>query len=267
MNEGLTFHSIYNPHYILTNGPWDYFSIAPYFNNPPFTPQKVRRVCIIGLGAGTVARELTAAYGPIPIDGVEIDQAIVDLGRKYFAMNEPNLNVTVQDGRYYMDTTSHRYDVIGLDAYQQPYIPFQLTTVEFFRTLRAHLTPTGVVMMNVGRSTSFRLVDALAQNLHSVFPNVYIISPQRISNSLLVATVAPTKLANFRINTQRLRNPFLRIVARNVRAAGNVREEKRAKVVFTDDRAPVEQLIDSIIFNIVQRCTQKRCMIVRPSTG
>ena len=254
LNEGLALHSIYNPYRILTNGPWDYFSIAPYFNNPPFMQQKVRRVCIVGLGAGTIPRELTAAYGPIPIDGVEIDKAIVDLGREYFAMNEPNLNVIIQDGRYYMDATNHRYDIIGLDAYQQPYIPFQLTTVEFFRTLQAHLTPTGVVMMNVGRvGTDFRLVAAMAQNLHSVFPNVYIISPRGSSYSLLVATVAPTKLANFWINTQRLTNPLLRIVAGEVRTAGNVREEKAAKVLFTDDRAPVEQLIDSIIFSVVQQ--------------
>jgi len=169
-------------------------------------------------------------------------------------MNEPNLNVIIQDGRYYMDATNHRYDIIGLDAYQQPYIPFQLTTVEFFRTLQAHLTPTGVVMMNVGRvGTDFRLVAAMAQNLHSVFPNVYIISPRGSSYSLLVATVAPTKLANFWINTQRLTNPLLRIVAGKVRTAGNVREEKAAKVLFTDDRAPVEQLIDSIIFSVVQQ--------------
>jgi predicted membrane-bound spermidine synthase len=261
LNEGLAIHSIYNPHSILTDGPWDYFSIAPYFNNPPFTPKLVRRVCIIGLGAGTIPRELTAAYGPIPIDGVEIDPAIVDLGRAYFAMNEPNLHVIIQDGRYYMDTTSQRYDMIGLDAYQQPYVPFQLTTVEFFRTLQAHLAPTGVVMMNVGQvGTDTRLVTAMAQNLRSVFPSVYIISSPRSSYSLVVATAAPTKLANFWINTRRLGNPVLRTVAWEVRTAGNVHAEKTAKVVFTDDRAPVEQLIDSIIFNVVQQIEAPRAL-------
>src|SRR5436305_14381148 len=84
LNEGLGIHSIYNPQQILTQGPWDYFLIAPYFNKPPFTPQQVHKVCIIGLGAGTAVREFTAAYGPVPIDGVEIDGTIVDLGRQYF---------------------------------------------------------------------------------------------------------------------------------------------------------------------------------------
>src|SRR5947208_13556753 len=69
LNEGVGIHSIYNPNSILTGGPWDYFMIAPYFNNPPFTPSQVRKVAIIGLGGGTAVREFTTADGPIPIYG------------------------------------------------------------------------------------------------------------------------------------------------------------------------------------------------------
>ncbi len=254
LNEGLGIHSIYNPTQILTQGPWDYFMVAPYFNNPPFTQGQVRKVCIIGLGAGTTSREFTAAYGPIPIDGVEIDGDIVNLGRKYFHMNEPNLHVIVQDGRYYLQSTSQKYDVIGLDAYQQPYIPFQLTTTEFFHEVRSHLTPTGVAVFNIGRTShDFRLVEAMARTMHTVFPNVYIIDTQRFSNSLVIATNAPTSLDNFRTNTDQLNNPLLRSIASTTFASGNLREEHAASVYFTDDRAPVEQLIDLIIFSEVER--------------
>src|SRR5256884_4364827 len=152
LNEGVGIHSIYNPNSILTQGPWDYFMIAPYFNNPPFTQNQVRKVAIIGLGGGTAVREFSAAYGPIPIDGVEIDSAIVNMGRQYFHMNEPNLHVVLQDGRYFLQTNSQKYDVVAIDAYQQPYIPFQLTTQEFFQEVRNHLTPTGVTVINAGRT-------------------------------------------------------------------------------------------------------------------
>ncbi|HCP75073.1 MAG TPA: spermine synthase, partial [Ktedonobacter sp.] len=129
LNEGQAIHSIYypNPNTTLTGWYWDYFLAAPYFN-PGFTPQNLHRVGIIGLAAGTIAHQFTQVYGPVPIDGVEIDPAIVDVGRKYFAMNEPNLHVHVQDGRTYLETTQAQYDVIAIDAFQQPYIPFQLTT-------------------------------------------------------------------------------------------------------------------------------------------
>jgi spermidine synthase len=253
LNEGVGIHSVYNPHSVLTQGPWDYFMIAPYFNNPPFTQNQVRRVAIIGLGAGTAVRQFTAAYGPIPIDGVEIDGTIVQMGQQYFRMNEPNLHVIVQDGRYFLQTTSQKYDVIGIDAYQQPYVPFQLTTQEFFQQVREHLTPTGVTVINAGRTShDFRLVEALAQTMHSVFPNVYILDTERFTNSLVIGTNAPTSLANFMTNTAHLNNPLLQSVAQASIAYGNLREEHSRTVYFTDDRAPVEQLIDQIILNAVE---------------
>ena len=253
LNEGLGIHSIYNPQQILTDGPWDYFMIAPYFNNPPFTPDQVKRVAVIGLGAGTAVREFNAAYGPIPIDGVELDGTIVNLARQYFHMNEPNLHVIVQDGRYFLDTTPQKYDVVAIDAYQQPYVPFQLTTQEFFQTVRAHLTPTGVAVINAGRTGSdFRLVEALAQTMRSVFPNVYIIDTARFTNSMVIGTNAPTSFANFGINTGRLTNPLLEQVAANSIAFGHMREEHNNIPAFTDDRAPVEQLIDSIILSAAE---------------
>ena len=253
LNEGVGIHSVYDPHSILTGGPWDYFLVAPLFNSFPYTPQQVKRVCIIGLGAGTIAREMTAAYGPIPIDGVEIDGAIVDLGRQYFAMNEPNLHVIVQDGRYFLRTTTQHYDEIGIDAYQQPYVPFQLATVEFFREVRAHLTPNGVAVINAGRTdTDFRLVDELAQTMRAAFPNVYIIDSPNYTNSLVIGTNAQTSLIDFWANARQLSNPLLRSVARTSIAYGNIREVQNAYIYFTDDRAPVEQLIDEIIFDAVR---------------
>lgn len=258
LNEGVGIHSIYNPNQVLTEGPWDYFMMAPFFNNPPYTWQQVQRVGIIGLGAGTAVREFTAAYGPIPIDGVEIDPEIVSLGRQYFNMNEKNLNVIVQDGRYYLQTTAKKYDVIAIDAYQQPYVPFQLTTKEFFQTVRDHLTPTGTTVINAGRTNSdFRLVEALAQTMHSVFPNVYIIDTQRFENSLIIGTNARTSLSNFAVNAKNLTNPILEDVANTAIATGNIREEHSSTVWFTDDRAPVEQLIDAIIFDAVTNPNDK----------
>ncbi|HLH61165.1 MAG TPA: fused MFS/spermidine synthase [Ktedonobacteraceae bacterium] len=258
LNEGVGIHSIYNPYQVLTEGPWDYFMMAPFFNNPPYTWQQVKKVCIIGLGAGTAVREFTAAYGPIPIDGVEIDPTIVSLGRQYFEMNEKNLDVIIQDGRYYLQTTTKKYDVIAIDAYQQPYVPFQLTTKEFFQTVRDHLTPTGTTVINAGRTnTDFRLVEALAQTMHSVFPNVYIIDTQRFENSLIIGTNAHTSLSNFAINTKNLDNPILEDVADAAIATGNIREEHYSTVWFTDDRAPVEQLIDAIIFDAVTNPNDK----------
>jgi spermidine synthase len=253
LNEGVGIHSVYDPNNILTGSEWDYFLDAPFFNNPPFTQAQIHTVCIIGLGAGTIPRLLTAAYGPLPIDGVELDPEIVRLGRQYFHMTEPNLHVIIQDGRYYLSTTQKKYDEIGIDAYQQPYVPFQLTTKEFFQEVRDHLTPTGVAVINAGRTgTDFRLVEALAQTMHAVFPGVYIMDTPLYDNSVIVATNMPTALQNLAINALSSHNQLVREVAINALQVGNLRAEMQRKVYFTDDQAPVEQLIDSIIFDAVR---------------
>lgn len=251
LNEGHAVHSIYDPKTNLTGGPWDYFMVAPYFN-PDTQPEDVKSMALIGLAAGTVSKQFTAAYGPIPIDGVEIDPVIVDIGREYFDMNEPNLNVIVQDGRYFLSTSDKQYDVIGIDAYRQPYIPFHLTTREFFQQVRDHLTPNGVAVVNAGRTrTDYRLVDVIASTMKSVYENVYIIDVNRYTNSIVIGTNQPTEIGNFRENIERLEPGLIRTVGEVSLETGNIREWTEAKPgqVFTDDHAPVERVVDLIIFD------------------
>ncbi len=253
LNEGHAVHSIYNPDQLLTRGPWDYFMVGPLFN-PNAGARTTRSAALIGLAGGTVARQLSAAYGPIPIDGVEIDPEIVRVGREYFGMDEPNLNVIVEDGRYFLRTTDQRYDLIGVDAYRQPYIPFQLTSREFFQEVSDHLTPTGVTVINVGRtSTDYRLVDAIASTMASVYPHVYVIDVERFSNSIVVGANAEADIAHFAANTARLpKDSVLRTVAERSLETGNIREVAPGGTVFTDDRAPVEQVVDQIILNVAR---------------
>ena len=255
LNEGQAIHSLFNPDNLLSGGEWDYFLGTPFFNNPPYTPQDVHSAAIIGLGGGTIAYTLTNAYGPIPIDGVEIDPQIVDMGRKYFAMNEPNLTVHVQDGRYFLATTKKQYDLIAIDAYQQPYIPFQLTTAEFFKLTRDHLTPHGVVAINAGRTTTdYRLVNVLASTMQKVFKKVYIVDTIAGLNSIIVATNDDTtQLGNFATNAGQITQPLLQSVANETLAnEAHLRTSDAHDIVLTDDHAPVEAIIDQLILGYIR---------------
>jgi spermidine synthase len=203
-------------------------------------------VAVIGQAAGTIARQYTEVYGPVAIDGIEIDQKIVQVGRDYFFMNQPNLNVIVSDGRYALAHATQRYDVIGIDAYRLPYIPWHLTTREFFQQARAHLADRGVLVVNVGHTADdYRLVEAMAATLQSVFPSVHVIGVPQTFNAILVATVQPSTPENLRANAARLEQPLLRDVAAD--ALANLRPTAPGAIVFTDDRAPVEQLTNAII--------------------
>jgi spermidine synthase len=254
LNEGDAIHSIYNPHQILTGWYWDYFLAAPYFNSGASEGQ-VHHVAIIGLAGGTIARQFTAVYGPVPIDGVEIDPDIVAAGRKYFAMTEPNLSVYVADGRTFMRVTKHTYDIVAIDAFQQPYIPFELTTKEFFQEVRDHLSANGVLCLNTGHTrTDFRLVQAFVNTLYTVFPSVYTFNVPGTFNTEIMATVRPTSLATFQSNLQQVpAGSLLETVASEVLPVAQVARAQPGGLVFTDDQAPIEQLTDQLILNYIQQ--------------
>ncbi len=250
LNDGHAVHSIYDPDQVLTGGPWDYFMIGPLFAGSDAVAQ-TGSALIIGLAGGTSSKQITKAYGPIPIDGVEIDAKIVEVGREYFDMNEPNLNVIVEDGRYVLRTSDTSWDLVAVDAYKQPYIPFQLTTREFFQEVYDHLNAGGTLVINVGRTEDdYRLVDVIASTMKAVFPSVFLVDVEGYSNTMVIATKEPTTIETFKqAVASQPQDSLLRTVGERSLASGNVREVTASDTVFTDDHAPVERVIDQIIID------------------
>ena len=246
LNEGQGVHSIYDPGQLATQGTWDLLTIAPLINQPPFSTDQVQRICVIGLAGGTMARQATALYGPVPIDGVEIDPAIIDVGRRFFDMNQENLQAIATDGRFYLEQSPHQYDLIAVDAYRLPYIPFQLATSEFFGLAQAHLTEQGVLAINVGRTPSdYRMVEAMAATLGVHFEYVHAIDVADTFNTILIAANQPSSVANLAANAGQTAQAWAIQVA--AQAAENVRPLAGDGPAFTDDRAPVESLTNAII--------------------
>ena len=88
--------------------------------------------------------------------------------------------------------------------------------------------------------------------MKAVFPHVYLIeNPHQVGwslvNTMVVATKQPTSIADFVDNAGKMTNPILSEVAANA-IAGGIREFTESTVVFTDDKAPVEQVVDQMIF-------------------
>ena len=251
LNEGEAIHSIYDTQSLLTGGPWDYMVIADSFRPAQATEPKPKSVAILGLAGGTAARQYTAAFGEqVQVTGVEIDPAILDVAHRYFHLDSPNVHPVVADARYWLDTQAGKYDVMALDAYQQPYIPFHLTTREFFTSVRDHLNPGGAVVVNVGRTTTdYRLVDAIASTMAAVYPSVFLVDVPAFTNTMVYGSTEPTTLADVEHNLGLVTEPLAGAVANSAVTAGGLRVSPYHSQVFTDDLAPVERLIDEIIFS------------------
>jgi spermidine synthase len=237
LNEGVAIHSLYRPGSYLTGGYWDDCLVLPFASSgaPP------RRIAILGDAAGTVARAYGHYFPSTRVDAVELDGELTTIGRRYFALSGPNLHLYTADARPWLQATSTRYDTILLDAYRQPYIPFYLVTHEFFAAVRAHLTPGGVVVINVGHlPQSGSLEQVVSATLRSVFPFV-MRDRFSASNSLVIASEEP--ISGAKMTAGQARAPAdLRGLLGSV--AGQMTPALRGGSVYTDDRAPVEWLTD-----------------------
>jgi spermidine synthase len=247
LNEGVATHSLYVPGSYLTNNYWDEFLVLPFavLSTPP------ERVAILGDAAGTTARAYGHYFPQTTIDAVELDGQLTDIGRRFFALGRgPRLHTITADARPWLASVSRRYDAIFLDAYRQPYIPFYLATREFFALMRSHLSANGVIVVNVGHPAgSNALESAISATLRAAFPFVAR-DPAESTNTLLVASSSPIAAS-----TLSGAAPSLPAQLRPIAAATSARlgAALRGGPVYTDDRAPVELLVDESIVGYLSR--------------
>ena len=238
LNEGQAVHSLYRPGSYLTGDYWDGHLVLPFAARarPP------ARIAILGNAAGTVARAFGRYFPRTAVDAVEIDGELTELGRRFFDLRNPRMRVFAEDARPWLERSVGDCDAIMVDAYRQPYIPFYLTTREFFELVRARLAPGGVAIVNVGHPEgSDELERVLGRTMAAAFPRVlrYPIEP---TNTLLLAGDGAVSAARLRRNADSL-PPELRRLA--LRAAAAIGPRLPGGDVYTDDRAPVEWLVDS----------------------
>ncbi len=254
LNDGEGIHSIYHPDTLNYGGPWEEFSVGPYFYANR-KPQDVKRMAIVGLAAGTAARQATAIYGAIPIDGFELDGKIVEVGEKYFGLNLPNLTVHIGDGRLNLDRSPYKYDIIAVDAYRPPYIPPHMTTQEFFEITASHLTENGVLTINVGSVPGDRrLIDGLATTLATIFPSIHIMDIPGTLNTMIFATMQPTTSENFSSNLIALAaDPTIEplLITTMSSTFANLKDGYTTTTVFTDDLAPIEWIVNNMVVSFV----------------
>jgi hypothetical protein len=133
--------------------------------------------------------------------------------------------------------------VVIVDAYRQPYIPFYLATREFFDLARDRLAPGGLVIVNIGHPEgSDKLERVIGRTMAEAFP-VVLRDPIEDENTLLLAGERGSA-AHLRQMAAGLA-PELQTIARV--EAGRLEPALEGGEVYTDDRAPVEWLVDRSI--------------------
>jgi SAM-dependent methyltransferase len=226
-------HSVYRSSTVLTGGEWDAFLAVP-----ALLDRQPRTLAVLGNAGGTIARAYGRFWPEVDIDGVEIDPAVSEAAARYLGLHDnPRLHVVDADARPFLRRTDKRYDLIFVDAYHQPYVPFYLATREFFELVRSRLAPGGVLALNVATVPGDeQLVDGIAGTVASVFPETRIWPALRFNHFVIGLT-----------------RPLGAVRPIPVPLLGKLLERQLSDPVapaakpWTDDRAPVEWVTDRMI--------------------
>ncbi len=240
LNEGFAVHSIWRPNTVLTGGEWDMFLTVP-----PLVDRPVKRIAILGNAGGTTARSFGVYYPDAAIDGVEIDPAVNAVAGKYFgAADNPRLNVVSADARPFLQAADEKYDLIFIDAYRQPYVPFYLATADFFKLCRDRLAPDGIIALNISTVPGDdRLSQDVSGTLATQFPLV-MKWPALNFNQLVVGFAEDTDRA---VLAQRAAQAPKDILPLTSLLTAEWTRVAPMKDYWTDDRCPVEWITDRMI--------------------
>jgi spermidine synthase len=207
----------------------------------------VHSILEIGFGGGRTAWYLHRFLPDVQVTSVELDPTVLELAKKYFGIKEePNFHVANRDGRLFLQESKDHYDIILIDAYRGPFVPFHLLTKEFYQLVKDHLAEGGVVAQNIEPSTM--LFDSAVKTINSVFPQVDFYRAD--GNIVTVAYPGDERkpedlatTAEARDKSYGLRYSLKDMLAerRRIDINGGQVIDASAKVM-TDDFAPVESL-------------------------
>ncbi len=110
-----------------------------------------RRALLISYGVGSTAKALTDTAELESIDMVDISKDILEMNRIVFPdprqnpLHDPRVRVHIEDGRYFLQTTDRRYDLITGEPPPPKHAGIvNLYTEEYFRLIRERLTEGGM---------------------------------------------------------------------------------------------------------------------------
>ena len=202
-----------------------------------YTPELKDALCI-GLGAGIVPRELLRDGAKV--DVVEINPAVVRVAGDFFDCPVDKLNLTIGDGRQFVNQCAKKYDAIILDAFLGDSSPSHLMTKEAFSAMRGALKSNGVLVINTfgdfEPGHDF-FTASLDRTLKRVFHSVRIHAAS--SGNVLFVASDQRELTIFHPPDFDAVHPACRDLVKDA-FAGTPEPDPRSGIVLTDDYNPVE---------------------------
>lgn len=111
---------------------------------------KMNHILVLGVAGGSVIKTLTNEIRyKNKITGVEIDAQVVEIAKKYFALDTvPNFELVLDDAFEFVLKTKEKYDLIIIDIFQDTKMPNFLFEAFYTNRLLEILEPNGMFLFN-----------------------------------------------------------------------------------------------------------------------
>jgi len=239
LNDEGGVHTIRNESTGWTGQYYDDFALGPLL-------VPAHRLLVLGMAGGGSIVATRSTAPEVEIDAVEIDAKVVEAATRFFGMNadDKSLHIHIADARPWLAKSREKYDVVHVDLYQGgPYIPFYLITVEFFQTIRAHMSDDGLLMMNLfDMSKDHELLLSVVATLKTVFPSVAVL-PVGKRNFMVLGFSRETPITEIRGRLDSFAgSPVVKRMARIAKERVTELDVPPETIVFTDDFSPIERM-------------------------
>ena len=119
------------------------------FKQIELTKRKVNKALILGFGVGNVASLIEKSCTGSKIIGVDFDEVVIELGKKYFS-TEKIKNLTVHHADAYDFILKHKdsYDLIVVDLFVDDYTPTRFSEKIIMEAIEKNLSKNGLVCFN-----------------------------------------------------------------------------------------------------------------------
>ena len=109
---------------------------------------KGKKVLLLGVGAGTIARLLLDKYPDVEITGVDNNSLVIGMANQYFKLDEVKMEIVIQDWFEFIKQTKKKFDLILVDMWNGYWFPFNVLQKEFIEDCKKRLNKGGQVFIN-----------------------------------------------------------------------------------------------------------------------
>jgi spermidine synthase len=136
-------------------------------------------ILILGLGGGSAAKLVRQYWVTANITGIDIDEKMVNLGKKYLGLSKTNVNIEITDAFQFIQKENKKYDLILIDLYCGDKFPEKFEDEEFIGNVKKLMNKDGITIFNRlygtnNRSSSMRF----GRRLEKYFKKVDYMFPQ-----------------------------------------------------------------------------------------